>query len=499
MTLPDPNEIFAINPNYVMRRDVGVGTLCEGNKTINTIPHHDNFLSHIHLFTAILFSCFDGKRSFREAILLASELLDIPFDSCLKQALLYINNKEVISNKINNSWQAVPEFMLIPIANNIRYKSYSPDLFLSEKYDFNPPNRLSSPISLNLILTTNCVTNCKYCYAKRPIHNHPDFGLQSIINLIHQAKDAGVVKVDINGGDVLLYPHWDEVIKHLIEHDYTPLISTKKPIEDNELSRFIDLNIERIQISLDSIRPKVCSLLLNVCGDRYIENIRKSLSLLSSAGIDVQINSVITIENADVEDMDMLVDFLSQYPSVKQISFTPAGYSIYKKPYSLFAPTRGQINALTKHLNENIKNKYPGIIFSISEGEFRPQNSRSEEKFSNRSFCTANTRNAVILPDGRMTICEELYDNPIFIIGDLKKETLLEAWNSSKALNLFNYRQEHIPENSSCKKCSNYVKCRTEKGVCWKTIIMAYGEENWFFPDPLCPKAPQPINTYWIE
>lgn len=41
------------------------------------------------------------------------------------------------------------------------------------------------------------------------------------------------------------------------------------------------------------------------------------------------------------------------------------------------------------------------------------------------------------MPDGKVTICEELYWHPHFIIGDLKKQTLKEIWNSQKAKDIF--------------------------------------------------------------
>ena len=49
--------------------------------------------------------------------------------------------------------------------------------------------------------------------------------------------------------------------------------------------------------------------------------------------------------------------------------------------------------------------------------------------------------------------------------------------------------------NDSC----TFHECREGKGVCWKTILMAYGVNNWTFPDPMCPKAPEPHRKYWLE
>ncbi len=41
--------------------------------------------------------------------------------------------------------------------------------------------------------------------------------------------------------------------------------------------------------------------------------------------------------------------------------------------------------------------------------------------------CSANFYAFVILRDGKVTICEELYLHPKFIIGDLKKQSIMEV------------------------------------------------------------------------
>lgn len=70
-------------------------------------------------------------------------------------------------------------------------------------------------------------------------------------------------------------------------------------------------------------------------------------------------------------------------------------------------------------------------------------------------------------------------------------------WNSEKALNLYNFSIRK--SRSVCHSCIDAVTCRTKKGVCWKTVMMAYGKDNWDFPDPRCPKAPYPYYKFFSE
>ena len=112
------------------------------------------------------------------------------------------------------------------------------------------------------------------------------------------------------------------------------------------------------------------------------------------------------------------------------------------------------------------------------------------KSFKERSLCTANVDGFVVLPDGKVTICEELYWNPDFLIGDLNHMSISDVWNSPKALSLWNIHQDSVPSDSACRECQDFRECRLKKGVCWKFVLAAYGRENPFYPDPRCPKAP---------
>lgn len=62
------------------------------------------------------------------------------------------------------------------------------------------------------------------------------------------------------------------------------------------------------------------------------------------------------------------------------------------------------------------------------------------------------------------------------------------------------YNFSQIGESESqCYTCKERNSCRQGKGVCWKTILMAYGMNNWDFPDPRCPKVPTPYNRFYLE
>ncbi|MDY0324462.1 MAG: SPASM domain-containing protein, partial [Candidatus Carbobacillus sp.] len=87
-----------------------------------------------------------------------------------------------------------------------------------------------------------------------------------------------------------------------------------------------------------------------------------------------------------------------------------------------------------------IKSAYPfEIILAGYEdiNEYKKSFVEKEKIFNKRAICTANISQFCILPDGQVTICEELYWQPNFIIGNILTNTIDEIWQSKKALDLY--------------------------------------------------------------
>lgn len=113
----------------------------------------------------------------------------------------------------------------------------------------------------------------------------------------------------------------------------------------------------------------------------------------------------------------------------------------------------------------------------------------TEEYVCYNQICMANTSCISILANGNCSVCEMLYDNPEYILGNVNESSVREIWNSEKALNLYTLSRQQFPESSPCKTCESFEKCRNDFGkrVCYIDISKS-GKSKWF-PDPRCPHA----------
>lgn len=161
-------------------------------------------------------------------------------------------------------------------------------------------------------------------------------------------------------------------------------------------------------------------------------------------------------------------------------------YKSYKTSISQIQEIRDYLDSYTRKNPLPYKLKKPSVIRNAN-------NFTAEEKaakFKERTMCSGNLNALYILPDGKVTICEELYWHPRFILGDLTKQSLMEIWNSQKAKDLFFLKQTEIQKSSPCATCEEYDECRSYKHICWRDTILAYGRDKWDYPDVYCPKAP---------
>lgn len=443
----------------------------------------------IHPVYAIMFSKFTGENDENLVYKELSTMFDCDESDIVEVIRPFLNNSQRVSIKYDGQTFTFPPKLLIKNRKNIIREDLS-----SMKYHINPPFdfqtiRLNVPKTLLLVLNTQCYTDCCYCYADKKTAYKP-MPTDKILKLIEEAKIVGISNFDLSGGEVLLHKDYDAILSTLLANGFNPFISTKVPISKRKVDRLWEIGIRTIQISLDSVNPDLQENNLNVRMD-YVAQIKNTIKELDDKGFDIVIKSTCTKETCTVENIRELIQYIETIKHLKKYTFTPLGYSHYKSLewYNEHKPTINVLKDIVSMVNEEKKGKYE-VMWDFGSIHHKWEY-KSSKAFAERAVCTGNVSGFVVLPDGKVTICEELYWNVNFIIGDLMKQSIMEMWQSSEAYNLWNIAQSKINDKSACKTCSIFDFCRYKRGVCWKEIIAFYGKDNWQYPDPRCPQAPE--------
>lgn len=86
--------------------------------------------------------------------------------------------------------------------------------------------KLRSPKVMNIELLTYCPYSCAHCYKANLNNNHYMLSISQCEKIIHEAKQIGIKKILLSGGEPLCYPYLENVISMCHEKSIAVCLST---------------------------------------------------------------------------------------------------------------------------------------------------------------------------------------------------------------------------------------------------------------------------------
>ena len=435
--------------------------------------------------------------------LIFSLLGTIPYDDNIK----LIHDKTGLSEKAIRSFldQLIenPESQSINIGSGItivfppfmlrKYDSpHHPHTFqvpdFNWKHEFNI-HRPSIPLSVNLMVTTKCTTDCQYCYANRGLKSL--LTTDELIRIVKDLKRKGVVNLSLTGGDIFALKGWQRLIDEVMKIGYNPFLSTKTPLPESDISLLRNLGCTELQFSLDSCDPTVLKELIHA-DDDYLIRFTEMMDACCKYGIKVLTRTVLTSLNSDLDDIKKLYGFFTKFPCITEWSLTPAFLSEYKEEnYLKLEPRNEDLEKLYPFLTSSDL-KITVVLNRLDEQGYKLQRCDTVEDFvTHNTICVANSTVISILANGQCSVCEMLYVHPEFILGDIRTDSIDNIWNSQKALDLYVAHQLQTDAKSPCHTCKVFSECKQSFGkrVCYMDIMKSGLPIDG--PDPRCPKSPE--------
>jgi sulfatase maturation enzyme AslB (radical SAM superfamily) len=324
------NKKFIINPAYFIKHDEK-RTLITNRSDLLDEKVTDSFFSFVHPVHMMILSFFNGSTTLSQTYSAIDKFVNNPEINYKVICEPLIENTEEKTIKFGEEYYHYPKNFIIEKNHSKDGFSYSPDQFSYSELDFDSI-RLFSPLEITFMLNTICVTNCMYCYADRKKKTNCTLELSRIKQLIQEAKSLQVKRFDLMGGEVFLYPQWPELLQELVSNGFDPLISTKMPLTKEIIKTLEETGVERVQVSIDSFNSDKLSKILQLNGSKYLKEMYKSFELLDQSKLSFKLNSILTSLNDTIDDVDNLINSLSSYKNITELSLTPVGYSLYKSP-----------------------------------------------------------------------------------------------------------------------------------------------------------------------
>ncbi len=161
---------------------------------------------------------------------------------------------------------------------------------------------------LELNYNNQCNFRCEHCFSRFLSDGSRRLGHDDVSNLAGQADALGVWQWHLQGGEPLLWPDLDEVIAAIGPERFHIMITTNGFLMTPDKARALaDQGIDKIAVSLDSIDPNAHD------GFRYQKGSHakaiEAMRHAKEAGLQVNVNTVITRQNAHSQDVLDIVRF----------------------------------------------------------------------------------------------------------------------------------------------------------------------------------------------
>lgn len=490
------NKVYVLNPHYHLRHDIHrVALFSTATGAVNDCSR--NWHTFIHPLQAVMLSFFTYNRPMRETLPLLCDFFCRSTEEMIKWISEFINNPTPIYTSSPQQGEIYfPKRILIEAeeaGSALRFDQLEPNSFAWKKLDLTTRRLYTGPLLLTFMLTNKCVTHCKYCYADTSTQVESPLPTQRILELIDEASRLQVQQINLIGGEIFLHPDWKLILQELVKKGIAPeFISTKIPLTKKIIQDILETEYQGIlQVSLDAVHPGILGSSLGV-NKQYAEHMLQGLHLLDDSGLTYQVSSVLTTYNCDVV---ILAELLSQLSGLKHIHdwrILPATNSISKnyKKFALLKPLQTEILETFQEMRPLLANAPFPVILGKASLTKEYYDTWGGSRHFKGSECSALTTHLFILPDGKVTICEQLYWLPQFIIGDIATQSISEVWNSPQAKHLSSLTRTDISEASRCQSCYFFEDCFSYQNRCWSDIVKAYGPDCWDYPDPRCRFAP---------
>lgn len=455
------------------------------------------WVSYIHPHQALLLCLFTDDRPYEEHIAKIAQKYHFSHDDAHKMFDGYVENENPFHTEYQGQAVLFPKNVLITYkpektfpTYNIQPKDLSVDV---PSINLTPDRCHRSPQYLLFMLTRRCLTSCGYCYANT---QHPciELSTEEILHIIEEAERLRISYIDIIGGELFCKKDWDIILKTLVEKGMSPtFISTKIPITEKIVNQLKATGYHNVvQLSLDALTDGQMSNIIH-SPKGYVEKVKRGIEWLVREGFQVQIDTILTKYNCSESDMVQMYEYAASIPNLAYWEVRVPECSLYTpQTFQDLQASRADIESACRFVRQAIIPK-ANIRIVVSDETLHQgwHKHKTEETCFPGGSCGMLTVRAFILPDGKVGSCEQLYWHPAFVVGDLRKQTLEEAWNSPKAKKFFDIKPQDLTDGSCCKQCKSNRQCFAQKRRCYVKIVKAYGSKNWQQADPRCIYSPK--------
>ncbi len=304
---------------------------------------------------------------------------------------------------------------------------------------------------MSIALLGACNMKCIFCYVDG---DRPGiWELDDLEPLFEEAHDLGMRKIQLSGGEPLMYPHLEPVLENLSELDVDILLATNATLITPQKAELLAKHKVKVGVSMESIDEAVSDELSAVPGShaKKLEGIEELRNAGYTHSQDLPLNVIMKTFKQN------LPTYMETWKWAKDRGIQPIlDRAVPGERCKLeWVVEPHELRYLLDEIGE-VEGVYHRIPFVNNEG------------------CNRMGSSVHIEVDGNVYPCAGI---PVSL-GNVKEQSLSEIWNDSElAMQLRDYKSNLT---GSCKSCE-------EKTICCGCRAVAYATTgDMFGPDTLC-------------
>ncbi|HEY2459757.1 MAG TPA: pyrroloquinoline quinone biosynthesis protein PqqE [Candidatus Acidoferrum sp.] len=330
----------------------------------------------------------------------------------------------------------------------------------------------SNPLALIAELTHRCPLHCVYCSNPLELQSRQnELPTEIWSRVFQQAAAAGVLQVDLTGGEPLARPDILDVIKSARAAGlYVNLITSGLPLDESKLDQLIAAGLDHLQLSFQSASEEIAA---EISGTKSHAQKLYVLHWLKSRRVAVTLNFVIHRRN--IHEIPAMLA-IAESSSATRIEFAHVqyyGWAFANRENLL--PSRAQLD----HSLEMLKSAEERLRGKIRVEYVVPD---YYARFPKACMGGWGRKLMLITPNGEALPCHAAKIIPGLAFDNVQHHTLQEIWNHSAAFQKFRGEDWMQPP---CKFCDR--RDRDFGGCRCQAMLLANDPAA---TDPVCSLSP---------
>lgn len=201
--------------------------------------------------------------------------------------------------------------MLGTIKNKTDNTMLSNGIIINNK--FFPKKNLQSG-TLRIVLTTECNYKCKYCFAEGEQDKESRIiRLEKLKPVLKTAKEFGINKIKLTGGEPLLYPEMEELLEYIreIQIPYVDLTTNISLLNEKNIELLNRYHVNALTLSLNTLEKEKYEYLSGFPNFELVkQNLKRTLETFEGK---IRINCIIFDEDYQEEDYKSIIQLCKEH------------------------------------------------------------------------------------------------------------------------------------------------------------------------------------------